>query len=263
MNIVFVLDNFSGHLFHDVELFIVAYEKMKNVNCDCDNIYFLNSEHVKYDPNISYDNWNNLLCLKLFNKKFRVINNLESLEKILIIDRYQLDHKNINKGFAVSIYNFPCKLWSNCFNNDFIIGKRIKILYPVRYNKCRSLNTESHDALCSIITKYDISATICDIGTISYEQQIETFRNHNVVIGVHGNNLSGVMWMKPESFVFEILPIKFKNGAYDYHCMSLCMKHNYTQIDCLSDSINSTYSLNENNLFSIEYNLKLLYNIHS
>lgn len=191
---------------------------------------------------------------------------MESLENLLIIDRNKLDCKNINKAFAESIYNFPTKLWSDCFNNDSKIEKKIKILYAVRYNTTRCLDNESHNNLCTIIKKYDNSVTICDMGTLSFEQQIDTFRNHNVVIGVHGNNLSGVMWLRPESFVFEFLPVKFKDYVYDYHCMSLCMKHQYTQIDCSSNSkhdLNSTYILNENSLHHIDYNLKMLYNIRS
>jgi capsular polysaccharide biosynthesis protein len=99
------------------------------------------------------------------------------------------------------------------------------------------------------------------MGTLSCEEQVDTFRKHNVVIGVHGNNLSGIMWMKPESFVFEILPIEFKQDVYDYHCMSLCMKHNYTQVDCANNGLNSVYTLTENSLRAIDYNLKLIYNI--
>ena len=34
------------------------------------------------------------------------------------------------------------------------------------------------------------------------------------------------------SHVFEILPFDGKRNVYDYHCMSLCMRHNYTQLDC-------------------------------
>jgi hypothetical protein len=264
MNIVIVLDSFTGHLFHDIELYIVAFEKMKNLNYECDNMYFLKPDE-KYNENKLYTNWNNLLRKKLFNKdNFHVINNLESIQNPLIIDRKKINHKNINKTFVESIYNFPIEAWSKCFSNDYIIGKKIKILYVIRCAS-RSLDSESHNNLCSIITKYDKSATICDMGTLCCESQINTFRNHNVVIGVHGNNLSGVMWMNPESFVFEILPTKFKNYVYDYHCMSLCMKHNYTQIDCDCpiDKLNSTYTLNKNNLQYIECNLKLLSNILS
>jgi capsular polysaccharide biosynthesis protein len=164
-----------------------------------------------------------------------------------LIDRNKIDSP-INKVFASSIHSFPCQLWCDRIHHS-TIGKKIKILYAVRTNT-RKLDNTSHSMLCSILKKYD--STICDMGTLPIEKQIETFRNHNVVIGVHGNNLSGIMWMKPESFVFEILPLRFKNTVYDYHCMSLCMKHHYTQIDCHARNLSSTFSFHENSLYTIE-----------
>ena len=70
--------------------------------------------------------------------------------------------------------------------------------------------------------------------------------------------------MSPGSFVFEILPINLKDKVYDYHCMSQCMKHHYTQIDCLtSGGLNSIYTLTETSLNAVAFNLKMLYAIHS
>lgn len=71
------------------------------------------------------------------------------------------------------------------------------------------------------------------------------FRSHNCLIGVHGNNLSGLMWMLPNSFVMEILPYSEKYKVYDYDAMSMCMKHNYFTIDANAQSLNSTYTLTD------------------
>ena len=256
-NVVIVLDKFSGHLFHDIELYIVAFKKLNGKSC---NIYFLKSKD--YNKKTIHKHWNTILCSKLFNSDMKIIDNMDSLNPHIIIDRKTLDKKSINKAFATSIYHFPTKLWANCFPSS-TIGKKIKILYAVRYNTSRSLDEKSYNELCSIIHKYDAFATICDMGKLTFEKQIETFRNHNVLIGCHGNNLSGIMWMNPESFVFEILPIKFKIKVYDYHCMSLCMKHNYTQIDCEAEELNSIYSLNKNNLTAMDSHLKMINDILS
>jgi len=250
-NVVIVLDKYSGHLFHDIELYIVAFERLHGKSC---NIYFLKSPD--YNRKTIHKQWNTILCSKLFNSDMKIIDTMGSLKPHLIIDRKSLDKKNINKAFATSIYNFPTKLWTNCFPSSIV--KKIKILYAVRYNTSRSLDEKSYKELCSLIHKYDDSATICDVGKLPFEKQIETFRNHNVLIGCHGNNLSGLMWMNPESFVFEILPTKFKNKVFDYHCMSLCMKHNYTQIDCQAEEIQSIYSLNKNNLTLMDSHLKMV-----
>lgn len=260
MDIIIVLDEFSGHLFHDIELYIIAFEKLKNLNCECNNVYFL-KPYKSYNEKIIDTKWNNILCLKLFNKNYIIIEKNNILDKSIIIDRNFVDTRNINKAFSASIYNFPTNLWSECFNINKSNDKKYKILYPIRNTKLRSLDEYSHKKLCSIIKKYDEDATICDVGTLSFTEQIEIFRNHNIIIGIHGNNLSGIMWAKPQSFIFEILPIKLKDSIYDYHCMSLCMKHNYTQIDCLGETINSTFTLNENSLYAIDSNLKLFCNI--
>ena len=208
MNIIITLDTHTGHLFHDLELYIVAFERLKNSKNECKNIYFL-KPNENFEEERICNKWNHVLCFKLFKRpNFNIIDNIEpSLEKnSLIINRKYLDHKNINKGFASSIVDFPTKLWSNCFDNGNTNNK-FKILYAVRQTTSRRLDDLSHEQLCFIVNSYN--GTICDMGSLSIEEQMNVFRNHNVVIGVHGNNLSGIMWMKPNSFVFEILPFKF------------------------------------------------------
>ena len=99
--------------------------------------------------------------------------------------------------------------------------------------------------LCKLIYKYG-GTVIDDMGKYSIEEQIHLFQSHNCVIGVHGNNLTGIMWMKPNSHVFEILPYVSKMHVYDYHCMSLAMKHHYTQINCIGKNHNEIFSLTIN-----------------
>ena len=68
------------------------------------------------------------------------------------------------------------------------------------------LSFKSHELLSRLV-KIN-KGTICDLGNLSIEKQIKLFRQHKIVIGVHGNNLSGIMWMQPGSYVFEIIPQK-------------------------------------------------------
>jgi hypothetical protein len=268
MDIIIYLDKFSFHLFHIIELYIVLFFKLKQLNKKCNNIYFLKPNKEYEIHNVNYDH-NTLLCSKLFNvSNYIVIDDINVITNtdILIIDRRKLNGKNINKSFAEYIIDFPSNLWSNCFNNNVTNNDKrnnFKILYAVRYNTSRCLDNESHEILCSIVNSYN--GTICDMGTLSLEEQINTFKNHNIVIGVHGNNLSGIMWMNPKCHVFEILPLKFKNIVYDFHCMSLCMDHKYTQIDCNPqfNNLNCMYSFNDATLDAINYNFKLLYNLYN
>ena len=49
MKVGIYLDKYSGHLFHDIELFIVTFEKIINNFNDNDcEIYFIQRENNKY-----------------------------------------------------------------------------------------------------------------------------------------------------------------------------------------------------------------------
>lgn len=250
MKIGIYLDKFSGHLFHDIELFIVAFEKIiNNFEMKSIEIYFIKRENNKFMNAITK---NKLLLKRLFNQdNINIINNIKEQKFDLIIDRYKLDHKNINKAFATSIKNFPTNIWAEKISD---LEQTKTILYATRQNTRRRLNNISHN-LISRIVKIN-KGTICDLGKLSLENQIKLFRQHKIVIGVHGNNLSGIMWMKPDSYVFEIIPPKEKPKVYDYHCMSLCMKHNYNQVSC-SGSLNSDMYISPKNIIILSKLVKM------
>ena len=132
------------------------------------------------------------------------------------------------------------------------------MLYVCRQNTKRKLSNVSHNTISEIVKNYN-GTIIDDLGKYSIKKQIEIFQEHNVVIGVHGNNLTGIMWMNPGSFVFEILPFTKKNQVYDYHCMSLCMQHNYTQINC---STKNEWSINNDNIILLKHTLHMIKNIY-
>jgi len=229
--IAIFLDKFSGHLFHDIELFIVAFEKLvNNYGWKSSLIHFITNKikNKFFDENII--NINNYLCEKLFDSEIKIVDIIEynPEDYQIIINRKKLN-STINKAFACSIINFPRLLWKNKILQDFSTPDKT-ILYSIRQNTTRKLTNNSHKFICSVVNKYE--GTICDLGKKTISEQIELCRRHRCIIGVHGNNLSGIMWMAPHSYVFEILPYKDKHKVYDYHCMSLCMHQNYTQIDC-------------------------------
>ena len=228
MKLAIILDTFSGHLFHDIELYIVLFEKTWRSSNN--KIFFidLGSKNKFKDERIS--KINHYLCNKLFNSdEYKIVKNYKSEDYDIVIDRKKLNHRKLNKAFAASISKFPYISWSERFVS--LPNKTFKILYVSRQKTTRKLTFKSHNFIVNMIRKY--RGTVCeDLGIYSLEEQIKIFRNHTCVIGVHGNNLTGVMWMNPNSHVFEILPYKEKDKVYDYHCLSLCMRHHYTQINC-------------------------------
>jgi len=248
MNIAILVDNFSGHLFHDVELFIVLFEKRyENIAC----IEFINMNgkiHCKEERN-------RVLCQKLFGADATITDDKERHYDD-VIDRTELDHGNVNKAFAKSIRNFPERKWADLLSRS-LPSNQLKILYSSRQETCRRLSDDAHTFILNLVRSYD--GTICDdLGRYSIQEQIELFRHHNCVIGVHGNNLTGIMWMSPASHVFEILPFDCKDCVYDYHCMSLCMKHHYTQINGLGESHNCIMGLDNSSKKMLESHLHML-----
>ena len=93
-------------------------------------------------------------------------------------------------------------------------------MYASIQNTNRRLSNKSHNDIKNLVDYFN-GTVINDFGDYTIEQQQNIFRQHNCVIGVHGNNLSGIMWMNKHSHVFEIFPYKDKSLIYDYHCMSL------------------------------------------
>ncbi len=250
------MDQFAGHLFHDLELFIVLYQKTVSSDITC--IDFINR-----NPNSNFHTQaimqrNNTLCKKLFKTPFNVITDHKVEDYDLIIDRFGLDTRNINKAFATSIRSFPYLQWSNSLSPNKS-SDNLKILYTSRQNTSRKLTDDAHLFILNLVNSYD--GTICeDLSSYPMEEQIELYRSHNCVIGVHGNNLTGLMWMNPHSHVFEILPFNSKNHVYDYHCMSLCMKHYYTQINGLGNSHNCIMGLDDSSKKLLEFHIHMLKN---
>ena len=159
----------------------------------------------------------------------------------------------------MSIYNFPEINWVKSLNTNNS-SRRLKILYTSRQNTNRRLTEDSHLFLTKLVKTYN--GTICeDLSMYPIEEQIELFRSHNCVIGVHGNNLTGIMWMNPSSHIFEILPFEFKQDVYDYQCMSLCMKHNYTQINCIGEYLHYIMDIDNSSRKLLECHLYMLFNI--
>uniref|UniRef100_A0A6C0D0I5 Glycosyltransferase 61 catalytic domain-containing protein n=1 Tax=viral metagenome TaxID=1070528 RepID=A0A6C0D0I5_9ZZZZ len=265
MRIAVYLDQYSGHLFHDVEIFIFLYKKLVSHEKDIHLDFITATSHNTFQiPHIVERN--QVLCKKLFDISFHVVvtksNNLNQ-EYDMVIDRFKVDTRDINKFFATSILDFPEIRWANALSPT-IPPSSLKILYATRQNSSyRKLTDDSHSFLTDLVLKYN--GTICnDLTNYSIEDQIELYRSHNCVIGVHGNNLTGIMWMKPQSHVFEILPFHCKFHVYDYHCMSLCMKHQYTQLNGLNakgESHNCVMDIEESCRNMLENHLFLLFNI--
>ena len=266
------VDQFTGHLFHDVEAYIICLSKIKEKDVEVVFVqsipeqyfvdyknYRVSAEHAIKSlkkPNKPINTW---LFEKLFNK-IKYTNNPDSCDEILS-RRYLPQNCCINKFFADYIFNFPVKLWQqrlNVTNLNVTGNKPLKILYSCRQNTGRCIDEDSHSKLCSIIKKYN-GTIIETFEGVSLEDQIKIFNNHNCLIGVHGNNLTGLMWMPTNSNVFEILPSKDRHCVYDYWALSNVMKHNYQLINAaVENPENNIWKLDDNTLSLINSNFHYL-----
>ena len=103
----------------------------------------------------------------------------------------ELNFCNINKAFGAYMYHFPYSIWSEKISSNNNI-KGLKILYACRQNTLRKLSDKSHSFLEKTVRDFG-GTIITDLGQYDYSEQIEIFRDHNCLIDIHGNNLSGLM----------------------------------------------------------------------
>ena len=237
MRVGIQLDCFSGHLFHEIELLMLLFSE-----CHSSDVVMIDYVHdttdterraatsgslSKFRNNISNVKY---LCGKLFNIDDITITNGKNHTYDVYIRRADLNQREIGKAFAEIITTFPADEWYDRLTSS---KKHTRgLLYAARQNTNRRL-TDRHDKMMRELVDEYQGTIVEDLSKHTLAQQIDIFSDHTCVLGVHGNNLSGVMWMKPESVVMEMLRTKFdKHSVYDYQALSWCMKHRYTQMLC-------------------------------
>lgn len=67
---------------------------------------------------------------------------------------------------------------------------------------------------------------IIEFELLSFEEQIQLMNQANVVAGVHGAGLTNMIFMKPNSKVFE-LTTQMDGGQYYYYTLSNALNHKY------------------------------------
>lgn len=277
-SILLVINVFSGHLYHDVELFVGLFNRyyLQNQTLTPEKINFYlfvdNDVAVKRDCPFfakGRHDWIGALCNLLFNipsENIHLISKIGDRKYDFIVDREKIDHMGVNTATAPYIKSFPCHEWSELISPDKADG-RFSILYLSRQNTARkdhgsawprALDEESHEWLCGMVEKYN-GTIVDDMGSLSPLEQIKICRKHDTIISIYGNELTGAMWMQPQCRVFQIFPSKFE--ALDvtggcYHCFCLCMQHHYTQIDC---EVSSQTTLGVSPESRPEYNSPILW----
>lgn len=85
-------------------------------------------------------------------------------------------------------------------------AKKPRITYVTRHPP-RSLNSElENDLIQAIKSKIGVDVLKANFADMSFESQLRIIANTDVLIGVHGNGLSHIVFLPPTAIVFELFP---------------------------------------------------------
>jgi capsular polysaccharide biosynthesis protein len=79
---------------------------------------------------------------------------------------------------------------------------------------------------------------VVNFGKYTWEDQVRLSAANDIMIGVHGNNLTNFMWCPPNATCIEIFPEGSR--AYDYQMQAEFFGHDYYGID--GDKIYTAFS---------------------
>lgn len=109
-------------------------------------------------------------------------------------------------------------------NRGLVLAKNASRVYSSRrLAKFRKI-VNGHDVI-KLLEKYNFS--IIDFDKCSFLEQIEIMSKADFLIGVHGANLTNMMFMKNESSIIEIMNEELFNPCYYHLSSSLNMNYNY------------------------------------
>ena len=192
-------DGYEAHLFHDVELFLVAFHQMVEAGHACANVFHVGRSIISSIAGKKYRSKTNLFLIKaLFLSDLQSAANTQQNRFDILVDRASLPTRNINKAFASYVNRFPRTAWHHKLRVT-TPPHNFAILYVARQlAKKRRLITADDTYLRTLVGKWG-GTVVDDLGKLSIEEQIKLFQRHHCVLGLHGNNLTGLMWMRPES----------------------------------------------------------------
>jgi hypothetical protein len=161
----------------------------------------------------------------------------QEADAVFLVSRKECNHRQIHKMWADYIDDFPADKW----HADVLAGleksadkqvatqpktDKIVVGYVDRQNTKRTMPESEHEWLVGFLTNHPmIDFLHLHMEDYTSLEQIRIASKCHVLIGVHGNGLSHVLWMQPERYVVEIFwQFSFQ---FDYMTASQLMRHNY------------------------------------
>ncbi len=136
-------------------------------------------------------------------------------QALLLVDRYHPIKCRMNKFLEPSMHLLPSvygevrhRVWE-CVGSP--AGSARRALY-VRRTGVRSLAPDVEARLLDLFAPLGIQPI--DFAALSFEDQVRTAYDADLMIGVHGNGLTNALWMQPGTDLVELFPAGFH--TYDY-----------------------------------------------
>ena len=146
-----------------------------------------------------------------------------STEAVWIVSREHC-HRTLNKMWIDYIDRFPAAAWHRRVVTSLGVPppSRFSVCYVDRQNTKRKLPDVYHEW---ILSAFEDSLRHLHMEDLSPMEQLRTATQCSVLLGGHGNGLSHMFWMAPQSAVVELFweyPFQF-----DYLTAALLMEHEY------------------------------------
>ena len=197
--------------------------------------------------------------IKIFNilgiNKKKLLSS-KKYKHILADEIYAVDHPWYNKGYVQKncqkipkwIVHKNRKIFFNNLKNIIKNKSKKKIFLDrstSKYNHCQIKNLNDIKKLM-LEKKFKIFKP----EFLSFEKQIDLFKNSSIIIGAHGAALSNIIFCKPGTKIIEIIPADHPNRKAER--VSKILKLKYFRIKTKPDNFDSNYpfriNLNKKNL---------------
>lgn len=131
--------------------------------------------------------------------------------------------KDINKAFRE--YNF--KQSSKCKSKKIFVSR----------DDATHRNAVNNDELLSLINEFGFEIFVP--GKHSFSDQVNTFANASIILGIHGAGMTNILWTKPEfTKVIEIVVDGVDDPGYRYLSEMLGLSYSYVKSTPIGNSKN-------------------------
>jgi len=139
-----------------------------------------------------------------------------------------------NESLMKQVRNYLLSKYREINGKSSLPTAKAKRIYSSRsLAKFRKIANES--AVISLLEKYEFD--IVSFDNLSFVEQIELMSGSNFLIGIHGANLTNMMFMKDESVIVEIMNQEVFNPCYYHLGSGLDMKYNYLPCKSISKGV--------------------------